>query len=68
MAKGTPAAPSNSDQLVSNGFDFGDWTVSTHGSTASGSKDTTGLTMPPWLILAGLALAAVVAVRWISKR
>ena len=67
-SKSAPAGPSKSDQMVSTGIDFSDWTVSTGNSKANGATDNTGLNIPPWLIFAAVGLAAVVAVRWITKK
>jgi hypothetical protein len=57
-------APYNLTDL--GGFDFSDWTVATSGSKAQGSSDTGVL--PNWLMFAGMALAAVVAVRWLKSK
>lgn len=63
-----PAGPaiSSADPMNDVGIDFSDWTVATGGGDAQGSSD--GLTFPSWLILAGLALAAVVAVKWAKAK
>ena len=65
-AKNSPAGPSRAEQMASIGMDFSGWTVSTGNSKAEGA--TTGITVPPWLMLGAAVLVAVVAVRWIAKR
>lgn len=61
-----PAGPAISSSTPLNTIDFSDWTVSTGKSRASGSSD--GVTLQPWMIMAGMALAAVVAVKWIKSK
>ena len=61
-----PAGPAISSSNPTLGIDFSDWTLATGGSRAEGSQDSAAL--PSWLILAGLGLAALVAVKWIAKR
>lgn len=61
-----PAGPAISGGNPAIGLDFSDWTVATSGSKAEGSSDKPAL--PNWLLMAGLALVAVVAVRWIKSR
>lgn len=63
---GGGSSPAISNPINEIGIDFSNWTVSTHGSKAEGG--TTGLDIPPWLILGGAVLVAVVAVRWIVKK
>lgn len=66
--RGAPAAPSASNPITSVGIDFSNWTVATGGSDATAANDKTTATMPDWLTFAGMALLAVVAVRWIAKK
>jgi len=63
------AAPSSASQYseLSTGIDFSDFTVATSGSRAEGSSDSDSQT-PNWLILAGMVLAAVVAVKWLKNK
>ena len=67
-AQGSPAGPSEANPYngINTGIDFSDWTVATSGSTAEGSKDTTS-SMPNWLLFAGMAIAGIVAVKWLRK-
>lgn len=59
----SPAAPSTATQVLDQSWDFGNWTVATGGGDAEGG--TSGLALPPWVILASVI---AVALAWKSKR
>ena len=57
------AAPSSASGYSSSSFDFGNWTVGTGQAQVAGG--TTGLSFPPWAMLAAVV---VVALAWKTKK